>query len=38
VQGKVCAGEKDDVQWKERDTIRPNNARSNHTRARADCM
>src|SRR5579863_4057279 len=34
VQGKVCAGEKYDVQWKERYTIRPHSANSNHTRWR----
>ena len=34
MQRKVCAGEKNDVQWKERDTIRPHSAGSNHTRGR----
>src|SRR6476646_10316816 len=32
VQGKVCAGEKDDVQWKERNPIGPHSARLNDTR------
>src|SRR5580704_2363247 len=35
VQGKVCAGEKYDVQWEERYTIRPHSANPNHTRRRA---
>src|SRR5580700_4100803 len=34
VQRKVSAGEKDDVQWKERNTIGPHCSSSNHTRGR----